>query len=89
MISKALRRGSIAAALVFLACTAAQAAPALVDAAQKGDLKAVKSLLREAPDHALPEQLESERRSFVDCLHHPDALEGMTAFLEKRKPHYR
>ena len=49
----------------------------------------IKSLLREAPDHALPEQLESERRSFVDCLHHPDALEGMTAFLEKRKPHYR
>ena len=42
MISNALRRGCAAAALVFLACTAAQAAPGLVDAAQKGDLKAVK-----------------------------------------------
>jgi enoyl-CoA hydratase/carnithine racemase len=49
----------------------------------------IKSLLREAHNHTLPEQLESEKQSFVDCLHHRDALEGITAFLEKRKPRYQ
>lgn len=49
----------------------------------------IKSLLREAPSNTLPEHFEAEKRSFVDSLHHRDGLEGITAFLDKRKPHYR
>lgn len=49
----------------------------------------IKSLLREAPDNSLTKQFDAEKRSFVDSLHHRDGLEGITAFLEKRKPHYR
>lgn len=48
----------------------------------------IKSLLREAPTQSLQQQLVSEQQSFVDCLHHRDGLEGITAFLEKRKPNY-
>src|SRR5687768_3327961 len=49
MFSKALVK-SWAAAVLVLAGVTAQAAPAIVDAAQKGDLKAVRALLRQAPD---------------------------------------
>ena len=49
----------------------------------------IKSLLRDAPSHSLSSQFEAEKQSFVDSLHHRDGLEGITAFLEKRKPYYR
>ncbi len=48
----------------------------------------IKALLREAPSNALSAHFESEKRSFVDSLHHRDGLEGITAFLEKRPPRY-
>ena len=51
-------------------------------------LSTIKSLVRDASTATLPEQLRTEQHAFVDCLHHRDALEGMTAFLEKRKPNY-
>jgi uncharacterized protein len=50
MNAHALRRGFAAAVFALLACAAATAAPALVDAAEKGDMKAVKALLREGAD---------------------------------------
>lgn len=49
----------------------------------------IKGLLREAPSHTLAQHFEAEKRSFVESLHHRDGLEGMTAFLEKRAPHYQ
>jgi enoyl-CoA hydratase/carnithine racemase len=51
-------------------------------------ISSIKSLVREASTATLPAQLKSEQHAFVECLHHRDALEGMTAFLEKRKPNY-
>ncbi|MCX7209604.1 MAG: enoyl-CoA hydratase [Burkholderiales bacterium] len=52
-------------------------------------LENIKSLLREAPMNTLPQHFEAEKQKFVESLHHADGLEGITAFLEKRKPHYR
>ena len=49
----------------------------------------IKSLLREAPTNSLSQHFEAEKQSFVSSLHHRDGLEGISAFLEKRKPIYR
>jgi uncharacterized protein len=49
MFSKILAKSCAAAALA-LGAIAAHAAPAIVDAAQQGDLKTVRALLRQAPD---------------------------------------
>ena len=49
----------------------------------------IKSLTHEAQSNLLAQHFESEKRNFVESLHHRDAQEGITAFLEKRKPHYK
>ncbi len=49
----------------------------------------IKSLTQEAQVNSLAQHFESEKRNFVESLHHRDAQEGITAFLEKRKPHYK
>lgn len=49
----------------------------------------IKSLTNEAPANTLAQHFESEKRNFVESLHHRDAQEGITAFLEKRKPQYK
>lgn len=49
----------------------------------------IKSLTNEALTNPLSQHFESEKRHFVESLHHRDALEGITAFLEKRKPQYK
>ncbi|MFT5532372.1 MAG: enoyl-CoA hydratase/carnithine racemase [Burkholderiaceae bacterium] len=49
----------------------------------------IKELVREAPTHGLAKHFESEKHNFVESLHHRDAQEGISAFLEKRPPHYR
>ena len=51
-------------------------------------ISSIKSLIKDAGNVTLSEQLKAEQLAFVDCLHHRDALEGMTAFLEKREPNY-
>ena len=48
-----------------------------------------KQLLREAPGNSLMQQFDAEKHSFVESLHHRDAQEGISAFLEKRPPRYR
>src|SRR5262245_17382059 len=50
MLAKTLGRGCAAMLLSLVGFATAYAAPTLVDAAQKGDLKAVKSLLRDGAD---------------------------------------
>jgi enoyl-CoA hydratase/carnithine racemase len=49
----------------------------------------VKALVASAGAHTLPDHLAHERDAFVASLHHADALEGITAFLEKRPARYR
>lgn len=49
----------------------------------------IKSLTHEAQLNTLPQHFEAEKRHFVESLHHRDAHEGITAFLEKRKPQYK
>lgn len=49
----------------------------------------IKSLTLEAAGNSLAQHFESEKRHFVESLHHRDAHEGITAFFEKRKPNYK
>jgi enoyl-CoA hydratase/carnithine racemase len=49
----------------------------------------IKSLLHEAQDNSLAAHFDAEKRHFVASLFHQDAQEGITAFLEKRKPDYK
>lgn len=49
----------------------------------------IKSLTHEAQSNSLAQHFEAEKRNFVESLHHRDAQEGISAFLEKRKPHYK
>lgn len=45
-----------------------------------------KQLITDSSDTALEAQLEHERQGLIACVSHPDGVEGMTAFLEKRPP---
>lgn len=47
-----------------------------------------KALLTNAFETPWETQLEYERQGLVDCVAHPDGVEGMHAFLEKRTPRY-
>jgi enoyl-CoA hydratase/carnithine racemase len=49
----------------------------------------IKSLIEDAQTNSLSQHLAAEKHSFVESLHHRDAQEGISAFLEKRKPHYK
>ena len=49
----------------------------------------IKVLVGDAQRNNLGEHFEAERHSFVESLHHRDAKEGITAFLEKRLARYR
>ncbi len=52
-------------------------------------IEGIKNLLREAANATLPDHLQAEKHCFVESLHHRDANEGISAFLEKRSPNYR
>ena len=49
----------------------------------------IKGLVGAASDNTLASHLELEKQNFVQSLHHRDAQEGISAFLEKRKAHYK
>lgn len=49
----------------------------------------IKSLTHEAQTNTLAQHFDAEKRNFVESLFHRDAQEGITAFLEKRKPRYK
>lgn len=48
-----------------------------------------KALLHQSMITPLGEQLEAEREAFLACTAEPDFVEGVTAFLEKRKPDFK
>ena len=48
----------------------------------------IKSLVQEAAGQSMAEQMQMEKRHFVESLQHRHAQEGITAFLEKRRPRY-
>jgi enoyl-CoA hydratase/carnithine racemase len=52
-------------------------------------MASIKELINEAPGQTLTAQLRSERDHFVRNLLHPNAAEGLKAFLDKRPPQYR
>ncbi|CAB3771065.1 oxepin-CoA hydrolase, alternative type [Paraburkholderia humisilvae] len=49
----------------------------------------IKTLIGAAGAQPLDAHLAAERDSFVAALHHRDALEGISAFLDKRAPVYK
>lgn len=49
---------------------------------------ASKKLLADSFDSALEAQLEKERNLLFQCANHPNGREGISAFLEKRKPSF-
>lgn len=49
----------------------------------------IKSLITEAASNSLSQHFDAEKHSVVESLHHRDAQEGISAFLEKRKPQYK
>jgi len=49
----------------------------------------IKRLVNESPDQALGAQLEAEIEAFARCAGTRDFTEGVTAFVEKRKPVFR
>ena len=49
----------------------------------------IKSLMQESATNSLAQQMQLEKRYFVESLHHPNAQEGISAFLDKRKPRYQ
>ncbi len=52
-------------------------------------LASIKELINSAASQTLAEQLNDEKVHFVGNLHHANGAEGINAFLEKRRPHYR
>jgi 2-(1,2-epoxy-1,2-dihydrophenyl)acetyl-CoA isomerase len=51
-------------------------------------LAKTKALINQSFDNSLETQLLAEQGFFADCAAHPDFSEGLTAFLEKRRPHF-
>lgn len=51
-------------------------------------LARTKALLNAAAGEGLEAQLLAEQRNFAECAAHPDFVEGLAAFFEKRRPLY-
>ncbi|NKD55865.1 MULTISPECIES: oxepin-CoA hydrolase, alternative type [unclassified Haematospirillum] len=47
-----------------------------------------KKLLQAAANNVLNTQMDLEAQNFGEALHHPESIEGMRAFMEKRPPRY-
>jgi enoyl-CoA hydratase/carnithine racemase len=71
-----------------------QALPAALALAERlaamapGAVASVKTLVNSAASASLPEQLDAERRHFVDNLFHANGGEGVQAFVDKRAPRF-
>ena len=47
-----------------------------------------KKLITDSFDTSFETQLENERAALEACADHPDGIEGLSAFAEKRKPQF-
>ncbi|HYD95514.1 MAG TPA: enoyl-CoA hydratase [Noviherbaspirillum sp.] len=81
VVNKLVADGSVLAAALEWAEALAALSP--------NSVERIKSLTHEAQVNTLAQHFESEKRHFVESLHHRDAQEGISAFLEKRKPRYK
>jgi len=52
-------------------------------------VNSIKFLIESAPGQSLVEQCTVEKQHFLQCMRHRDSKEGITAFLEKRKPIFK
>ena len=71
------------------ALAAALALAERLNARSPNALASIKELANDATTQPLHAQLAAERDHFVRNLHHPNAGEGIAAFLEKRPARYR
>lgn len=78
LVNRVVPPGNALAEALALADRLAQRAP--------NALASVKELLNEAGSASLHDHLAAERDHFVRNLHHPNAGEAISAFLDKRKP---
>ena len=53
-----------------------------------GSVRHIKSLINQSLNNGLDRQLELEAEAFADCAASPDFVEGVSAFLEKRKAEF-
>lgn len=81
IVNKVVPDGTVLDAALNWADELAQLSPNAVER--------IKSLVREAEGNTLSRHLESEKLNFVESLYHEDANEGISAFLQKRKPVYK
>ncbi len=81
--------------VVTAVCAPAEALDAALALAERLNARApnalasIKELANESSTRSLHEQLGVERDHFVRNLHHPNAGEGIAAFLERRLARYR
>lgn len=80
MISRVVPAEALAAETEALAQRLA-AGPALAFAKTK-------QLMRASFTHTLEEQMLAERESFIECAKSADFVEGVSAFFDKRPPHF-
>ena len=73
--------GDVWAAAQRLALEVAGAAPAA--------LLATRRLVDAAPGQSFDEHLDDEERTIKSLWNGPDALEGVTAFVERRRPKFQ
>jgi 2-(1,2-epoxy-1,2-dihydrophenyl)acetyl-CoA isomerase len=73
--------GEVWAAAQRLAVEVAGAAPAA--------LLATRRLVDAAPGHSFDQHLDDEERTIKSLWNGPDALEGVTAFVERRRPKFQ
>lgn len=54
----------------------------------KKALSDIKEVVLFGEEHSFIEAIEHEKKLFIDIFKHPDAAEGIEAFIEKRKPNF-
>lgn len=80
--------------LVTKVAQAGQALSEAIEMAQRLAQKSLnsfsrcKKLITDSFDTSFETQIEKERAALEACADHPDGLEGLAAFSEKRKPNY-
>ena len=81
MINRVVNAGDALTSAIELAEELASKAP--------NALQSIKDLLNSAQEEPLHKQLDAEKLAFVTNLFHANAGEGISAFLEKRTPHFK